>query len=245
VLASGTVPSATDLTQRVALVTGADRTLGCGLAAALVDAGARVAALGPCGDQRVTVVDGTLDSRAGAAEVLERAARVLEAPVDVVVHAGQAERARLTAFTDVTDADWDAVWEDTMRSTLFLFQAAFPAMRDAGYGRLVIVTPTLSMSGAPGLVPLAAAVEGQRLLAKSAARQWGEFGITVNCIAPAPELVLDGVRADSVSLAPPALGNAGDARTDIGPVVTFLVSDAGHFVTGATVCVDGGVWMSP
>jgi NAD(P)-dependent dehydrogenase (short-subunit alcohol dehydrogenase family) len=239
------VPGATDLTERVALVTGADRTLGCGLAAALVDAGARVAALGPCSDERVTVIDGTLGTRADAAGVVERATRVLGAPVDVVVHSLHAESAGLTAFADVTDADWDTVWEGTMRSTLFLFQAAFPAMRDAGHGRLVVVTPTLSMSGAAGLVPLAAAVEGQRLLAKSAARQWGEFGITVNCIAPAPELVLDGVRADSMSLASPALGHAGDARADLGPVVTFLVSDAGHFVTGATVCVDGGVWMAP
>lgn len=241
------MPDTTDLTHRVALVTGADRPLGAGLAAALVEAGARVAALEPCDDERVVIVDAasTLGTRRGADDVLQRAAHALGGPVDVVVHAAQSTAAVPGAFVDVTDDQWDAVWESTMRATLFLFQAAFPAMRGAGFGRFVVVTPTLSMAGAPGLAPLAAAVEGQRLLAKSAARQWGPFGITVNCIAPAPEWVVEGVTADSVSLAAPALGHAGDAVTDLGPVVTFLASEAAHFVTGATLCVDGGVWMAP
>ncbi|HEX4775709.1 MAG TPA: SDR family oxidoreductase, partial [Acidimicrobiia bacterium] len=94
-------------------------------------------------------------------------------------------------------------------------------------------------------VPLTAFVEGQRLLAKSAARQWGRYGITVNCVAPAPDLVVAGTAAGAVSLAAPALGGPGDPRDDLGPVVTFLASDAGHFVTGVTVCADGGVWMAP
>lgn len=240
--------AATDLTQRVALVTGADRPVGRGLAAALAGAGASVAALGPCDDDRVTAVDGamtTLTTRRGADDVVRRVAHAVGGSIDVVVHAAQSDAAAPGAFVEVTDARWDAVWESTMRSTLFLFQAAFPGMRDAGFGRFVVVTPTLSMSGAPDVAPLAAAVEGQRLLAKSAARQWGAFGITVNCIAPAPESVVDGATGDSVSLAAPALGHAGDPERDLGPVVTFLASDAGHFVTGATLCLDGGVWMAP
>ncbi len=242
------MPAATDLTQRGALVTGADLDIGRGLAAALAGAGARVVALGPCADERVMSVAGDIGSPDGAGDVIARASGALGTTVDVVVHAmhpmGDATAAP-SSFADVTDAAWDATWERTMRSTLFLFQAAFPAMRDGGFGRFVVVTPTLSMSGAPGLAPLAAAVEGQRLLAKSAARQWGAHGITVNCIAPAPELALEGVSAASVSLAAPALGRAGDPRADLGPVVTFLASEAAHFVTGATLCVDGGVWMAP
>jgi NAD(P)-dependent dehydrogenase (short-subunit alcohol dehydrogenase family) len=239
------VPGASDLTDRAVLVTGADGPVGLGLAAALVDAGARVAALGSCADDRVEGIDGALATRSDAEEVLAGARGALGAPVDVVVHAMQPASEGHAAFADLTDADWDAAWESTMRSTLFLFQAAFPAMRDGGYGRFVVVTPTVGMSGAPGLVALAAAAEGQRLLAKSAARQWGSFGITVNCIAPAPELLLEGTRADSVSLAPAALGGVGDPRADLGPVVTFLASEAAHFLTGATLCVDGGVWMAP
>jgi 3-oxoacyl-[acyl-carrier protein] reductase len=101
------------------------------------------------------------------------------------------------------------------------------------------------MSGAARLVPYTTAVEGQRLLAKAAARQWGPDGVRVNCLAPAPEHVPIGVDSMAVSLSPPALGGPGDVVTDLGPVAVWLASDAAHFVTGATVCVDGGVWMAP
>ncbi|HEY7134520.1 MAG TPA: SDR family oxidoreductase [Acidimicrobiia bacterium] len=240
------MPTSLDLTQRAALVTGAGRPLGRGLASALADAGARVAVTGaPAkGDDRLAPVTGSLATRADADALLERAHAALGTAVDVVVHADVAW-ATPQPFTDVDDEQWDATWEGTMRATLFLFQAAFPAMRARGHGRFMVVTPTLSMSGAAGLAPLAAAVEGQRLLAKSAARQWGGHGITVNCVAPGPEAVSDEVHADAVSLAPPALGRSGDPHDDLGPIVTFLASDAGHFVTGVTVCADGGVWMAP
>jgi 3-oxoacyl-[acyl-carrier protein] reductase len=166
-------------------------------------------------------------------------------PADVVVHAAMPEIAfERVDFADVDDDRWDAVWEGTMRTTLFVLQAAFRAMQGRG-GSIVLVTPTVSMSGAERLVPYTTAVEGQRLLAKSAARQWGPDGIRVNCVAPAPEQVPIGVESMSVSLAPPALGGPGDVVTDVAPVAVWLASDAAHFVTGVTICADGGVWMAP
>jgi NAD(P)-dependent dehydrogenase (short-subunit alcohol dehydrogenase family) len=221
-----------DLSGRAALVTGTDGPLGAGLARALRDAGASVASHA-----------GELDA---VDAVLQRAGDELGTDVEIVVHAALPDGATdPLRFEDVTDERWDRVWEHGMRTMLALLQGAFPAMRDRGRGRFVFVTPTVSMSGAAGLVPLTAFVEGQRLLAKSAARQWGGFGVTVNCVAPAPELVVAGTAAGAVSLAAPALGRPGDPHGDLGPVVTFLASDAGHFVTGVTVCADGGVWMAP
>lgn len=222
----------TDLSGRAALVTGVDGPVGAGLARALVDAGARVAVHG--------------DDLGPVDMILTTARDELGTDVEIVVHAAlPAGATRSLPFEQVTDDAWDRVWERGMRTTLALLQGAFPAMRDRGPGRFVFVTPTISMSGAPGLVPLTAFVEGQRLLAKSAARQWGRYGITVNCVAPAPDLVVAGTGAGAVSLAAPALGGPGDPCDDLGPVVTFLASDAGHFVTGVTVCADGGVWMAP
>ncbi len=176
---------------------------------------------------------------------LAKAADAAGGPIDVVVHASMPEIAfERVDFADVDDARWEAVWEGTMRTTLFVLQAAFRSMQGRG-GSIVLVTPTVSMSGAEHLVPYTTAVEGQRLLAKSAARQWGPDGIRVNCVAPAPEQVPIGVESMSVSLAPPALGGPGDVVTDVAPVVVWLASDAAHFVTGVTVCADGGVWMAP
>lgn len=188
---------------------------------------------------------GALETKEQVDFQIDLAADKAGGSADVVVHAAMPAIAfERVDLADVDDARWDAVWEGTMRTTLFVLQAAFRAMRGRG-GSIVLVTPTVSMSGAEHLVPYTTAVEGQRLLAKSAARQWGADGIRVNCVAPAPEQVPIGVESMSVSLAPPALGGPGDVVADVAPVVVWLASDAAHFVTGVTVCVDGGVWMAP
>lgn len=177
--------------------------------------------------------------RGAGATVVDRVQPGIDAVVHAAVVAAALEPRR---FVDVGDERWDAIWEGTMLGTLDVLQAAHPhlAHRD---GRVVLITPTLSMSGAPELTPWATAVEGQRALAKSTARQWGADGITVNCVAPSPELY--GVHVGDMALSAPALGSAGDAERDLGPVVAWLCSAASHFVTGQTLSADGGVWMSP
>src|SRR5260370_31879217 len=104
-----------------------------------------------------------------------------------------------------------------MRPALTILQASLGVMQGIG-GRIVFVTPTVSMSGAAGLVPYTTAVEGQRLLAKSAARQWGPDGITVNCVAVAPEQVPIGGASTATSLAAPALGRPGHPQPARGPI---------------------------
>lgn len=247
------------LRDRVALVTGADQALGRGLAVALGRAGADIGLLGGDLDSMegaaVDVADAgarvarfavAYGSRAEVEAVFSEADRALGA-VDIVVHAAVDPIAvEPVALVDVDEDRWEAVWEGMMWSSLLCCQAAFTQMAGRG-GRIIFSTPTLSMSGAAGLVPYTAAVEGQRLLAKSAARQWGSHGITVNCVAPAAATG-EGDEAGGrhhLPLNPAPLGRPGDPETDLGPVVVFLASDGGHFVTGATICVDGGVWMAP
>jgi meso-butanediol dehydrogenase/(S,S)-butanediol dehydrogenase/diacetyl reductase len=225
-----------ELTGTRAIVTGVDRELGRGLRQALEGAGASVAGM----------TDPPYAARADAVAAFALAVEQdLGGPVDVVVHAAMPELAfEAVDFSEVDDERWDAVWEATMRSTLFVLQAAHAQMQGRG-GSIVLVTPTVAMSGAERLVPYTVAVEGQRLMAKSAARQWGARGIRVNCLAPAPEHVPIGVDSMTVSLAPPALGGPGEVVADLGPVAVWLASAASHFVTGVTLCADGGVLMAP
>ena len=251
-----------DLDGIVIVVTGAESEIGRGLALAVAGAGAPVALLGDpesllplvteieARDGRAVAVSTGFESRGDVEGAFATAADELGGPVVGVVHAAVPPGAYDRVPFDAIDDDrWDAVWEGTLRAALFVLQAGHGQMRGAdggpGRGRFVFVTPTVAMSGAEQLVPYTTAIEGQRLLAKSAARQWGPDGITVNCVAPAPELVPIGVDSMAVSLAPPALGRPGEPEADLGPLVVHLLSDAGAFVTGVTICADGGVWMAP
>ena len=221
---------------RVVFVSGADAGFGRALAAGLAESGARTADLG-----RVAA----LSTRDGALAAFDAAADAV-GPADAVVHAAVDPAALEAAeVADLDDGRVEVVWEQAMRATLFLLQAAHHHLAGRG-GRIVLVTPTIGLSGAAGLALYASAVEGQRLLAKSAARQWGSDGITVNCIAPSAAVVgVDPAALGAVTLSPPALGGTGDVRTDIAPVVDFLVGPAAHWVTGATISVDGGAWLAP
>ena len=138
------------------------------------------------------------------------------------------------------------------KGTLWGMQAVFPHMRDQGWGRIVTMGSHAGLQGAIGYAPYASAKEAVRALTRAAAREWGQYGIIVNCICP----------VSIAHRAPPAddparvavykatfqdmpLGRDGDAEHDIAPVVSFLLSDACRYVTGETLMVDGGAFMRP
>lgn len=247
---------------KVCAVTGAEYELGAGLAIGLANAGAAVALLGDArglakvaadlgaNGASAAAVQCDFSTRAAVEEAWAVIPDVLGSPIKGVVHAWMPSVAyEVNELVTVNDEHWAEVWEGALNATRYVLQSAFAHFGDgdsepAG-GRIVVVTPTVSMSGAVGLVPYTTAIEGMRLLAKSAARQWGPDAITVNCLAPAPEQVPIGVLSMAVSLAPPALGGPGDVENDLGPIAAFLLSDAAHGLTGATLCADGGVWMAP
>jgi 3-oxoacyl-[acyl-carrier protein] reductase len=217
---------------RVVVVTGGGSGIGRGIARGLVDAGAAVA-----------VVDGPAGDRAAMEHSFARAAAA-RGPLDGVVHALLDSVALAEQPLAETDgAGWDARCEAVLRAALCCAQAAYTHLSERG-GRLVLLTPTVGLTGGSGLVPYATAVEGMRAMAKSAARQWGDAGITVNCVAPPIEVI-----SDRPATEPPVGGRAlrrlPDARNDVAPVVAWLLAEAAHFVTGTTIVVDGGVVMAP
>ena len=115
----------------------------------------------------------------------------------------------------------------------------------------MLVAPTASQEGAAGLVPYTTAVEAQRLLAKSAARQWGADGPTVLIVAPRLGVVaadgptsVDGTDADRTA---PVLDAGSFSAEAVAGVVSLLVSapPASRPLSGATIAVDGGALMAP
>jgi NAD(P)-dependent dehydrogenase (short-subunit alcohol dehydrogenase family) len=161
--------------------------------------------------------------------------------IDVVVHASFPPSALVArSLADIAERDWDACGEEPLRAALFVVQAAFAYLRDRG-GRIILVTPTAGLEGVAGFVPIAAAAEGMRSLAKSAARQWGAHGITVNCVAP-PLSLLGADVADPVN--PPALGRAATVE-DLARTIALLAGGDAGSITGVTLPVDGGTVMHP
>lgn len=159
--------------------------------------------------------------------------RELSVPLSVVIRPDLDTVAR--PFDSITDGQWEAAWEVPMRTVVTQMQQAF----HAGARRIVVVVPTTAMSGGACYVHVAATAEAIRVLVKSAARQWGEHGVTVNAVAVAPEVFfVDVAVAGPQSLTAPALSSR-----DPSAVIDFLCSEAAGDVTGQTIVVDGGVWM--
>jgi 3-oxoacyl-[acyl-carrier protein] reductase len=167
-----------------------------------------------------------------------------DGPVGLVVHADLDPRALEPQAVAATSLDdWQRRCEAVLWGAFETAKRAHGLLQPAG-GLLVFVTPTIGMTGAAHLVPLATAIEGVRSLARVAARQWGPAGIRVNCVAPSVEAFarVDGRLGPDV--AEPALG-AGRVHAGSVAALVALLADERVAVTGATVAVDGGVVMTP
>lgn len=219
------------------------------LADGLGDAGSSVAVV----DEASRVSRGGVGQRAVAcdsssanvvAEALAKAREMLGS-LHAVVDARVPMSATVpTPLADLDATSWNEQAEEPMRRTLHGLQAAHRAFNGSG-GAIVLVIPTLAMTGASGMVPWTTAAEGSRSLAKAAARAWGGDGVRVNCLAiAASALASSGLPLDRPGLSAAALGEF-DLRRDAGAVLAALTSDDMRAVTGLTVAVDGGVWMTP
>lgn len=232
--------------------------IGSPLAAGLAARGARVAWLSDGAeppsvdlDPLVVRVKAGFSSRAALERSFAEAAEQVGLPTQVVVSAMARVALNAQDIGTLSEEHWHAACGAAMKSVLYALQAAHTSFtQTAGRGgSVVVIGPSLSLAGAGQLVALSTAIEGQRGLVKSTARQWGERGITVNWIAAAPrglsplfdKLPLP-VKPDAVMV---ALGRPLDLATEIAPVIEFLGSAAGRVMTGATLMLDGGEWMVP
>jgi NAD(P)-dependent dehydrogenase (short-subunit alcohol dehydrogenase family) len=247
-----------ELEGHAVIVTGGTRGIGLGIVRVLARSGVRLMVTGrrPERLERVAAELRELgaEHRAMQADHADPASSraVVEATaaafgrIDGLVANAQSYRP-VTPLADVSAADFDVVLDTGPKGALWLMQAVLPRMKAQGRGRIVTLGSAMGQTGAPGYGPYSAAKEAVRSLTRTAAREWGRYGITVNCVCPAsvahrlpPSGDGDRARAFAAMYAEHPLGRDGDPELDIAPAVAFLLSDASRYVTGQTLMVDGG-----
>jgi NAD(P)-dependent dehydrogenase (short-subunit alcohol dehydrogenase family) len=248
-------PEPFDLTGRVALVTGGSKGLGAAMARGLAEAGADVVISSRHEDELRPALDrilaGTgrrghyvvadMAKRADVKRLADEAVRRL-GRVDILVNnAGSNAPQPIDA---VTDDAWDNLLELNLTSVMSLTRALVPGMKERRWGRIIHISSIMAFMSKEGRNAYSATKAALVGMARPSALELGPFGITVNCIAPGPFLtdlplsILSQEERDAWSKVT-AVGRWGNPPELVGPVL-LLASDAGSYITGQTLIVDGG-----
>jgi 3-oxoacyl-[acyl-carrier protein] reductase len=245
------------LENEVALVTGASRGIGFCIALALGKAGARVigtatsaegaaklsAALASHGyNGRGAVLD------AGSSESIDALVKELESAGELPsILVNNAAITRDALLLRMKPEDWDRVIATNLTAVFRLSKACVRRMMKERRGRIVNLTSVVGLTGNPGQANYAAAKAGLLGFTKSLAQELASRGITVNAVAPGfidtdmTRRLSDEQRAALLTRVP--LGRLGTVE-DIAAAVLFLVSPQADYITGETLHVNGGMYMS-
>ena len=246
-----------DLTGKVALVTGASRGIGAAIAEQLASQGAKVI--------------GTATSAAGAEKITARLSSFMEPGLGVVLDVSDAKgiAEQVKGLSDAQGApdilvnnagitqdnlllrmsadDWESVLNVNLNPIFYLVKALIKGMSKKRWGRIISISSVVASTGNPGQVNYAAAKAGVEGFTRSIAREMAKRGITANVVAPGyintdmtAELSDD--QKDMIMSSIPA-GFIGEPK-DIAQMVGFIASPAANYVNGQVLHVNGGMHMN-
>jgi NAD(P)-dependent dehydrogenase (short-subunit alcohol dehydrogenase family) len=244
-----------NLTGKVALVTGGSKGLGKAMARGFAEAGADIVVSSRHENELRAAVDEITQAtgRRGRFVVadmrrreevvrLARAATEAFGRIDILVNNAGTNKPQ--AIDAISDETWDEVIEVNLSSVMALTRALVPAMKERRWGRIIHISSVMGFLSKEKRNVYSATKAALIGFARASALDLGPFGITVNCLAPGPFLTdLPGgllSEAEKKAFADhTALGRWADPKELVGPAL-LLASDAGSYVTGETIVVDGG-----
>ncbi|HEX5445004.1 MAG TPA: 3-oxoacyl-ACP reductase FabG [Pirellulales bacterium] len=244
-----------DLSGRVALITGGSKGLGLAMAQGFAEAGADViissrhenelqaaaAQIRQAAKVRVEYLVADMTERKEVSRLAEAAIAKL-GRVDILVN--NAGTNTVQAIDEIRDEDWDRLIELNLTSCMALSRALAPQMKERRWGRIIHISSIMGLASKEGRNIYSATKSGLLGLARASALDLGPFNITVNCIAPGPfltdlpgSMLTDEQKRSFAERT--ALGRWGQPRELAGPAL-LLASEAGSYITGAVLVVDGG-----
>lgn len=242
---------------QVALVTGASRGIGRAVAMLLAQQGARVVgtatseagaadiqrALNEAGHEGAGIALNVTDASACEAAVTDIEKRF--GAVTILVNNAGITRDNLAMR--MKDDEWDGVMDTNLKAVFRMSKLVMRGMMKARQGRIINITSVVGSSGNPGQANYAAAKAGVAGMSRALARELGSRNITVNCVAPGfidTDMTKALPEEQRQALAGQiALGRLGQPE-EIAAAVAFLASPAAAYVTGTTLHVNGGMYMS-
>lgn len=248
------------LSGKVAIVTGGGQGVGRGIALALAKAGAAVAVVGRTLEKCVRTVE-EIKAAGGTAIALSCdvghrdavnavVSQTVEALGAIHIIVNNAHNSRpMVPFTETTDKDM-AVSLKAMHGTYYFMQACFPFLK-ANRGKVINLGSVSGIRGDAGFTAYAVAKEGIRAMSRVAAREWGQYGITVNVICPFSEspgveyMINNQPGFIDTLTESTSMKRLGSSENDVGRTVVFLSSADADYITGQTINVDGGIWIAP
>ncbi len=230
---------------RGAVVTGGARGIGLAIVKALREHGVEVHAF----DRESSPELEATGARFHAVDIADAGsvnAAVAQLPGSVTMLVNNAGITRDRSLQKMSDDEWRAVIDVNLTGTFNMMRALAPRQREAGSGRIVNITSINGIRGKFGQANYTAAKAGMIGLTKTAARELGSKGVTVNAVAPGmvltdmamqlPQEILDRALAET-------LLNALALPQDIANAVVFLLSDAARMITGEVIRVDAGQYI--
>jgi 3-oxoacyl-[acyl-carrier protein] reductase len=243
---------------RVALVTGASRGIGAGVARLLASRGMRVVVNYLSSREKADDVVASITSAGGQAmavqaDVRDRSAvlamveqvRAAMGEVNVMVHSALTPYA-IKSFDEISWDELGSKLEQEMRAAFLMTKAVVPGMISCGYGRIVYLGAVLSQQPLEGMIALGTSKAALSSFARYVAKELGSRGITVNIVAPGPvggllHAALDQAHKQRLT-AQTALGRLA-SPDDVARAIAFYAGDDSRFITGTTVPVNGGMAM--